>query len=172
MKAQLRSYYLNLRLALNDDYILQATSHILRRIRQHPLYQIANHVGLYHPIKKEVNLLNLMKDNKKFYLPKVSGDNLLYLPFVPSTNLVLSPLQIYEPDAHQDQSHVLDLILAPALCVDEHKHRLGYGKGFFDRFMLKHRHIKVIAIVFREQKSLKPLPVSQEDIQVDDIISN
>jgi 5-formyltetrahydrofolate cyclo-ligase len=172
MKTQLREYYLNLRLALTDDYILQATNHILHQIRQHPLYQQAKHIGLYYPIKKEVNLLNLMTDNKKFYLPKVSGLDLVYLPYSPSTNLVLSSLQIHEPDANQDQSDVLDLIFAPALSADINKHRLGYGKGFFDRFMSKHRHIKVIAVVFREQMRLEPLPVSQDDVQVDEIISN
>ncbi len=172
MKAQLRQHYLSMRLALSDAYILQATRAIHDAVRQHRYYQQAKHIGLYHPIKKEVNLLSLLTDNKLFYLPKVVGDDLVYLSFSSTTNLVLSSLQIQEPEQDQNQSANLDLIIIPALSVDAFKHRLGYGKGYFDRFMHKHRHIKVIAVVYREQQSKQPLPISEYDIQVDDIITN
>lgn len=69
-----------------------------------------------------------------------------HLKFTPETELVKNAWEIHEP-AHDEfvETDKLDMILVPLLCFDNVGHRVGYGKGFYDKFLSKcHRdRIKV-----------------------------
>ncbi|HEX8735148.1 MAG TPA: 5-formyltetrahydrofolate cyclo-ligase [Pyrinomonadaceae bacterium] len=58
------------------------------------------------------------------------------LKFTPETGLVENAWQIHEP-AHDETvpAEKIDLVLVPLLCFDERGFRVGYGKGFYDRFL-------------------------------------
>lgn len=58
------------------------------------------------------------------------------LKFTPETGLVQNSWQIYEP-AHDEfvEAEKIDLVLVPLLCFDERGYRVGYGKGFYDKFL-------------------------------------
>jgi 5-formyltetrahydrofolate cyclo-ligase len=63
-------------------------------------------------------------------------DEIENLKFMPETNLVQNIWQIYEP-AHDDLTGTekIDLVLVPLLAFDKSGYRVGYGKGFYDRFL-------------------------------------
>lgn len=58
------------------------------------------------------------------------------LKFTPDTELVQNAWQIHEP-AHDETvaAEKIDFVLVPLLCFDEKGFRVGYGKGFYDRFL-------------------------------------
>jgi 5-formyltetrahydrofolate cyclo-ligase len=58
------------------------------------------------------------------------------LKFTPETELVENAWQIHEP-SHDETiaAEKIDLVLVPLLCFDEKGFRVGYGKGFYDRFL-------------------------------------
>ncbi|HEX8370435.1 MAG TPA: 5-formyltetrahydrofolate cyclo-ligase [Pyrinomonadaceae bacterium] len=62
------------------------------------------------------------------------------LKFAPETELVRNAWQIHEP-AHDEsvEAEKIDLVLVPLLCFDEKGFRVGYGKGFYDRFLSRCR---------------------------------
>lgn len=62
------------------------------------------------------------------------------LKFTPETELVQNVWEIYEP-AHNEliEAEKVDLVLVPLLCFDERGNRVGYGKGFYDRFLSRCR---------------------------------
>jgi len=62
------------------------------------------------------------------------------LKYTHQTELVLSNWQIHEP-SHDDivETEKIDAVLVPLLCFDERGYRVGYGKGFYDRFLAKCR---------------------------------
>ncbi|HSK71282.1 MAG TPA: 5-formyltetrahydrofolate cyclo-ligase [Pyrinomonadaceae bacterium] len=62
------------------------------------------------------------------------------LKFTSETELVQNSWQIYEP-AHNElvEAEEIDLVLVPLLCFDERGYRVGYGKGFYDRFLSRCR---------------------------------
>ena len=72
------------------------------------------------------------------------------------------------------KSLVPDLILVPLLAYDSNNNRLGYGKGFYDKFLnkflKKKNKITTIGVAFAFQKYNK-LPVSNLDIKLDYIIT-
>jgi 5-formyltetrahydrofolate cyclo-ligase len=66
-----------------------------------------------------------------------------------------------------------DFMLVPLLAFDSNNNRLGYGKGFYDKFIkkfLKKKHIITIGIAFSFQEYNK-LPVSNLDIKLDYILT-
>lgn len=143
---------------------------IVKNIRSSDFYKNAEHVMLFYPLKYEINLLDLLNDNKKFYFPKVAGENLLVCPYDSSIRLEKSALNIYEPVSEPVEAEILDLIFVPALAVDKNNFRLGYGGGFYDRFL---KTIDVItAVPIYENFVVEELPHDDYDVRVDYIITN
>lgn len=124
---------------------------IVENISKLEVYQNSKHVMIFYPIGHEVNLLALLNDNKQFYLPKVDGDQLLVCPYRKKDKLLVSDFKTHEPMTEPINPDILDVIFVPALMVDKHFNRIGYGGGFYDRFLSKnlamaHKATKIVAI--------------------------
>jgi 5-formyltetrahydrofolate cyclo-ligase len=149
---------------------------LIEQLMQDTRILSANTIGLFHPIKKEPNLLPLMSifPTKQFYLPKVHGQSMDYVLYrdsyaETSTPLQLSELNIHEPIGTTYLQHPLDVVLIPALAIDANLHRLGFGKGFFDAFLSRLRPKHVIAVIYPFQY-VNALPYEDHDQRVDDVL--
>ncbi len=129
-KIELRDKCLSLRRKLNKN---KASHEIVSKIKRFDKFQTAEHILIFYPMKYEIDLLDLTFENKRFYLPKVDGDSLLIYPF--SNNLKKSKFGVMEPfgDNPSDIS-LIDIAFVPALCIDKNLNRIGYGKGYYDKF--------------------------------------
>jgi 5-formyltetrahydrofolate cyclo-ligase len=83
--------------------------------------------------------------------------------------LTKSTLQILEPKDNPVMDDTLELIIVPALAVNKEGHRIGYGKGFFDKFIKSHSHIKTLTVVLDFQV-INELPIEKHDQQVQTLI--
>jgi 5-formyltetrahydrofolate cyclo-ligase len=169
MKKTIRETILNQRLLLSKSEVATFSQSLLKQIRNLPAYQRATHVGIYAPIKNEPDLFALMGDAKQFYLPKVIDDAMIYLPFDSIKNLVRSPLGILEPKGLVHTTATLDLIIIPGIAFDQKGNRIGFGKGFFDRYLQLHRPKLVIGVAYPFQM-IKNVPVTVTDQNVDQIL--
>ena len=65
-------------------------------------------------------------------------------------------------------------MLIPVLAFDKNKYRLGYGKGFYDRYLNKYlkqfKNILTVGVAFSFQRHHK-LPINQNDVKLDFIIT-
>ena len=122
------------------------SSKIVSNIRNLELYKNSKRVMLFYPLGNEVDLLELLNDNKQFYLPRVNGKNLEVCPYKYGENLLKSSFKVLEPINESVDKNVLDLVFVPALCVDNKCNRLGYGKGFYDRFLDGFEGVSIIPI--------------------------
>jgi 5-formyltetrahydrofolate cyclo-ligase len=114
-------------------------------------------------------LRELFNDNKNFYLPKVDGEELLVCPYV--NDLQKSHFGIYEPCSKPVNAEILDLVIVPALMCDKNGYRLGYGGGFYDRFINKYgQNFKTLCPVPKEL-FVENLSVDKFDKKVDFIIT-
>lgn len=143
---------------------------IAYKIRQNPLYKNAKNVLIFYPTKYELNLLTLLDDDKNFYLPKVNGENIFVCPFKKGDLLMISNFNINEPCSQPVEADILDLVIVPALAADKKSFRLGYGGGFFDRFLSKHKINSIVPIA--KELLVDKLPVDVFDIPVDLVISD
>ena len=138
----------------------------VKKIRSFSGYKKAKNVMLYYPLPTELDLRDLFKDNKRFYLPKVSGKTLLVCPYCES--LIKSDFNIMEPDTTPVEPSELDLIIVPALMADKNCYRLGHGGGFYDRF-LSTCNIPTVTVLPKELVC-DELPHEEYDIKVNKIL--
>ena len=164
-KLNLRVKAKELRKKLNIEKI---SKQLITDIRNLQIYQSAKNIMIYYPMKYEVNLLDLTKDKKNFYLPKVNGNELFVCPY--NCDLKKSELNIYEPCSEPVNPEILDLIIVPALMVDKQKNRLGYGGGFYDRFLAKYPYINSLLPIAKEL-IIDKLPNDVWDMKVKKIIA-
>ena len=106
------------------------------------IYDAADHIMLFYPKDKEVDMLSMTKDKtKNFYLPRVEGDSLVVCPYKRGDALKTSSFGIKEPLTDPVSPEILDIILIPALVASRNFVRIGYGKGYYDRFLNENQKI-------------------------------
>lgn len=150
--------------------IQQLSLNAVEKLRMSDFYKKAENVLLFYPLKYEINLLELMCDNKKFYLPKVSGEHLFICPFSKDDTLEISKFNVKEPCSNPVNPEILDLIIVPALMADKKNYRLGYGGGFYDRFLAKYSDIKTV-IPIANELIVEKLPREDFDVKCDFVIN-
>ncbi len=137
-----------------------------------------NILSLYYPSNYEVNILSLIKlikeTNIKTVLPVTKLNyQMNFLEWKYLDPLKVNEFGMLEPSL-QGKAVVPDIILVPLLAFDNKNNRLGYGKGFYDRFLNKFLKIKkniiTIGVAFSFQKYNK-LPISNLDIKLDYILT-
>ena len=165
-KIELRKKAKNIRKNLDMKKI---SADLCNLVRQNKIYIEAKNVMLFYPTEFEVDLKELFDDNKKFYLPKVDGEELLVCPYC--RELKKSSFGICEPCSNPVSPDILDLVIVPALMCDENGYRLGYGGGFYDRFIKKYcKNFKTLCPIPKEL-IVEYLPVDKFDKSVDFIIT-
>jgi len=112
------------------------------QLKSDPQFQKAKRIGAFSSVGSEISTLpmleGILSSGKELYLPRTEKGQQL-LQFHPVTDLsTLKPglFNIPEPPAKTAiaPSHI-DLLLVPGLAFDNRGHRLGYGNGYYDRFM-------------------------------------
>ena len=137
-----------------------------------------NILSLYFPSNYEINVLNIFELIKKIkiktLLPVTKNNNQMnFVEWKYLDPLKVNEFGMLEP-SQQGKIFVPNLMLVPLLAFDSNNNRLGYGGGFYDRFLNKFLRIKkyitTIGVAFSFQKYNK-LPVSNLDIKLDYILT-
>lgn len=136
-------------------------------IKKSDVFKSSENVMLFYPTKYEINLLSLICENKNFYLPRVNCETLEVCKYDIGDKLQKSALNILEPCFESVNSEILDLIIVPALMVDKKGYRLGYGGGFYDRFLADIKAKKICAIP--KELYVESLPIEKYDVAVDEV---
>lgn len=153
---------------------------ITNKIIESKEYKSAKVVALYKSLKSEVDTINLtensLKTGKIVALPKVYNNSLNFYKINSSNEkLVKSNFGIKEPEGNSlnfIDKNKIDLIIVPGLAFDKENNRLGFGKGYYDRYLKDFKGTS-IGICFSEQlldKSL--LPTNENDVKVKMVITD
>ena len=163
-KSDYRLLAKNIRKSLNIKALSVVATNKIRNLKE---YKSAEHVMIYYPLDGELDFRGLLKDNKKFYLPKVSENKLLACPYC--DKFVKSELNIFEPCSEPVSQNVLDFIVVPALMADKDNYRLGYGGGFYDKFLPYCQNAYTVCVI---EKSLfiDSLPTEDFDVKLNKVI--
>ncbi len=155
--------------------IAAASASIVEKIENSAAFQNAQHIMLFHPKEEEVNLLGLLAHkDKTFYLPRIKGGALEVCKFKLEDELKTCKFGVMEPVCEAlEKLCVLDLIYVPALGVDKFKNRLGYGGGFYDRFLAQDE-VRAEKIVVIPHALITNEEIEREDFDVicDSVITN
>ena len=98
-------------------------------------------LALYYPSSFEINVLKLLDfnyiDNQNILLPIIKENNSMnFFPWKKNKVLQVNKFGMVEPI--KSKSYVPEVMLVPLLVFDNYKYRLGYGKGFYDRYLNKY----------------------------------
>jgi len=136
----------------------------------------ARNIGGYYPFNYELNILNILevfekKNDFTISLPRITKNNEMNF-FMWSKN---EPLRINKygiPEPISKKKIYPDILLIPLVGFDENLNRLGYGGGYYDRYLSKAQNDKIfkIGVGFSFQK-VKNLPIKKYDKKLDCIIT-
>ena len=134
-------------------------------------------ISIYYPSFYEVDVLKVIDiENSKrinFLLPIIEQNNAMnFYKWKKNDILFINRFGLLEPQ--KSQKKIPDIVLLPLIAFDKNKNRIGYGKGFFDkylnRFIKIHKKIFTVGVAFSFQKHHK-LPISVKDYKLDYIIT-
>jgi len=123
----------------------------------------------------EIDLWKLnekLASEKRLCLPRLENDELHIFAVNDCSKLILSSWHIKEPDpeiCQRIEPGKLDCILVPGLVFDEAGHRIGYGLGHYDRFLMT-TQAPTIGVGFSEQKCTEALPSETHDKALDRVV--
>ena len=165
-KTELRKQLLNKRKTLNTKIL---SNLICKKITDLKQYKTAKNIFAYYPKAYEVDISPLFEDNKKnWFLPKVIDNDMEFIEYHLGDNLIKSEFGVLEPIGEKTLIKP-DLIIVPALSADKKGYRLGYGKGFYDRFLEK-QICTSISPVFSDLM-VEALPIEKHDKKINIIVS-
>lgn len=177
-KEELRRHFLEARKRLSEKEVETKSAAIIDQILQLSAFKETDVVHSYVSITKnqEVNTSNLIQKclhtGKRMIVPKILGKGKLQHVEIKSLNdLQKNSLGIPEPDDGKEISvETLDLIIVPMVAGDHFKNRIGYGEGYYDRFLAKSTAI-TIGLLFDCQLYDDKLPVEEFDIPLDILVT-
>ena len=173
-KIKLRKKILDYR--KNNYKILNLKYSLLKKILKKFNLLSNKKIGGYFPINYEIDCLKILKQleksGHKISLPITKkGNKMDFFEWSSEQPLAISKIGIPEP--FSKKKVYPDILLVPMLAFDEQKFRLGYGGGYYDRYIQKIKKIKkilTIGIAFSFQKVVK-LPINKYDQKLDFIFT-
>lgn len=161
---------------LDSAYCRRADASIRRAVLALPEYAAAAmvfcYVGTAREIQTDPLIARMMADGKTVAVPLCTGKGLMEGRQIRSLT-ELQPGRYGIPEPPQTAPVIapegMDLIIVPCLSADRTGHRLGYGGGFYDRYLPQTSCPAVL--LCREQMMVPGIPVEAHDVQLDQVIS-
>lgn len=174
-KSQLRSQCRALRKSLGDERRAQASLSICERIENWRVFRRSEVILTYMPMKSEVDLTPLLErhPHKRWVLPRIIPEEdhrMVFHPYI-AGRLIDHPFGMTEPapDLPLIPPEKIEVTLAPGLAFDRSGMRLGYGGGYFDRFLSKFNGISM-GVVFHALL-LEEVPHGVQDVPVQWVVT-
>ncbi len=170
-KQQLRQNIRQLKRAMDIDSITAISAVLGEKLENSSLYRQAKTIYGYLPYNQEVRTVPMLEralaQGKRVAVPKIFGDEMRFIYLTDLSQVEKGYSGIPEPFA---DGPVADdptaLVLMPGLAFTKSGERLGYGGGFYDRFLEKEPKHPTVALCY-EFQIVEALPTNAHDIPVD-----
>lgn len=173
-KKTLRSEIRAKKRAMTAQEIEEKSAALAKAFYETPEYKEAKTIYGYLPYNQEVRTTRMLSralaDGKRVAVPKVYGDTMKFILLSDLTQVAKGYAGIPEPVA--DGPVAADptaLVLMPGLAFDPEGHRLGYGGGFYDKFLAAEPDHPTLALCYDFQM-LPHLDAEHYDIPVDRVL--
>jgi len=173
-KDEIRKRLLRIRRSLSRDEILEMSREIKERLFDLPEYRSCKVVMFYIAHDNEVETREMIIESlhsKKVLIPCTSLErNMIYPVEIENLDdLERGAFGILEPRNKKIYRGDIDVIIVPGIAFDSRGYRIGYGKGFYDRFLIGTNALKIgIAYDFQ---IVNRIPEDENDVPVDMIVS-
>ena len=172
-KTFLRSHYKKKRFSLTKQEVDDLSQRVFKQLDKLNIWKL-KHYHIFISILKyneldTSSIINKLKSEQKIIIvPKISNNELVHIAINDETEFGLNEYGIKEPN---DGNHFiienLDIIFIPLLAFDLEGHRVGYGKGYYDRFLkLTNNSILKIGLSFFDPIN-KIQDIDNNDVKLD-----
>jgi len=179
LKADMRSQVLDRRSMLRDDARELANRQVFERAHKLDVFQLASCVHIYRSVRDEVDTWPFFEYawgiGKRVYVPVSTPTGLQHTHVTRDTQWQVGAFGIPEP-RHAPQAQTpsqsapfadvlpadLTLVIVPLVAFDKACNRVGYGKGFYDRFLATAK-VMTMGLAFECQK-VDVVPTEQHDV--------
>ena len=169
----LRKYFKKQRSLLDINQVEELNTRIFKNLLELNIWEKScYHLYLSNEINNEAEtgeIINLLfKKHKRVFVPKIQGSNLMNIEIDNNTNYSLNYLGIKEPlSSNQKDTNLLEVIFVPLLVFDKLGHRVGYGGGYYDKFLgnIKNDILKIGLSLFEPIDKIQD--IEKHDISLD-----
>ena len=173
-KSSIRRQIREQKRAMTQEEILLRSEKLGQLLAQSPIYQSAKTIYGYLPYNQEVRTVPMLEralqDGKKVAVPKVYGDTMRFIYLEDMSCVETGYAGIPEPVADEPVADdKTALVLMPGLAFTKDGDRMGYGGGFYDRFLAEEPNHPTVALCY-EFQILESLPTEEYDIPVDCVL--
>lgn len=169
-KKALRQQIRQQKQTLTSTQIETASCRLGALLAEHPSYQASSVIYGYLPYNQEVRTVPMLRraiaEGKRVAVPKVYGEEMRFIYLEDLEQVAPGYAGIPEPVA---DGPVADdpraLVLMPGLAFDREGHRIGYGGGFYDKFLQREPNHPTLALCY-EFQLLEHLETEDHDIPV------
>lgn len=173
-KQELRRTIRERKRAMTEEEIVERSNALAEKFYHTPAYQAASTIYGYLPYNQEVRTVPMLQraldDGKRVAVPKVYGEEMRFIYLEDLTQVSKGYAGIPEPIADAPVAEDKQaLVLMPGLAFDPQGHRIGYGGGFYDKFLAKEPHHPTLALCYEFQMQAH-LDTEEFDIPVDTVL--
>ena len=173
-KKEMRAIIRAKKRAMTESQIVSASRNLGVLFRRSELYKNAKSIYGYLPYNQEVRTVEMLeqaiRDGKRVAVPKCYGEEMRFIWLDDLSQVAPGYANIPEPIADgpiaDDETA---LVLMPGLAFDPQGHRIGYGGGFYDRFLAQEPNHPTLALCYGFQM-VEHLETESFDIPVDQVL--
>lgn len=181
-KKRLRREVLQRRENLSGEEQTRAAFLITEHILGHQWYYLADEVLAFASFGSEICtdwiLEETLRRGKALYLPKIFGEEMIFYRVHTLSELetgykgIREPKGDSEPYVYESDKDVRTLLLMPGVVFDKKRNRIGYGKGFYDRFLTDKYKLQLHSIGICHQCQMEEeIPCDEHDVRPYQVIS-
>ena len=175
MKSDYREILRKRRNSLSEEYVLNNSKLITTTLVESDLFQKCDSLFAYLDVRNEVQTSSLIdfcfKIHKPVFVPVTQKDEMFFSEIRSFSELEASAFGIPAPkDSAPTEPDSGSLFIVPGLGFDNCGNRLGYGAGFYDKYLCDRNRLHLIGICFESQFEDK-LPSDKTDIRMDSVLT-
>jgi len=153
-KEQLRKILLEKQKLISETEIKKRSLELCEKVSSSLIFENAKIISCYLSFGKEIDTMDIINNcfmsKKTLCVPVVIGNDMIFSKIDSTKNLVKNKMGFLEPENIVEiPKHKIDLIIVPALGYNENKYRLGYGRGFYDRYLKDFKNM-TLGMCFKE----------------------
>ena len=173
-KAALRAAVLEKRESLQKEEVMEYSEQIAKCLSVLDPFSKAKVVLFYASFNNEVHthgMINASLLSKKVLLPKMVQREIVPSLILTMENLIPGERGILEPiEALPVKSSTIDAVIVPGIAFDARGYRLGFGKGYYDKFLKKATHAVKIGLAY-DLQIVEGIPAEPHDVKMDYVVT-
>ena len=173
-KQDIRKNVLKQRNLMTEKEWDEHSHEIYKKVVTHPFFLEADEIYCYIDFRNEVDTRKIIEEawrlGKRVAAPRIEGSEMNFYYIDSFTKLESGYFGVLEPVGEEKAEGEQVLVIMPGAAFDKKRNRIGYGKGYYDRFLEKYPTYRTLALAF-ELQVVDKIPSDSFDVKPNQIVT-